>query len=209
MEKDTLTTPPLSMKQVAAVGQAAAIAASQAGHTLSRLLNFPVSITPSEVVSSRPGDIQALPGGLEAPAIGVFVPFRGDLEGNTLLLFPEEEVLKLAGILSGVPAQQKDDLSLSTLIDVGNILTGKLLAVLSNISGKVIVSLPPLLVQDMAGAILDSLMVDAGTWPNEVTTLVLDLADPAGIVITNPILVPGGSCLELFLEAADRLSAGQ
>ncbi len=209
MEKDSFTTPPLSMKQVEAVVQAAAIAALQAGRTLSRLLNFPVSITFSEVAGSRPDDIQALLGGLEVPAIGVFVPFRGDLEGNTLLLFPEEGVLKLARILSGVPALQKDDLPLSTLTEIGNILTGKLLTVLSNISERVIVNLPPLLVKDMAGAILDSILAEAGTWSNEVTTLVLELADSGGIVITNSILIPGSSGLELFLDAADRLSAGQ
>lgn len=209
MEKDSLTTPPLSTKQVQAVVQAAAIAALQAGHTLSRLLKFPVSIAPSEVVSSRPDDIQALLGGLEAPAIGVFVPFRGDLEGNTLLIFPEEGVLKLTGILSGVPGQLMDDLPLSILTEIGNILTGKLLTVLSNISERVIVNLPPLLVQDMAGAILDSILAETGNWSNEITTLVLELVDPAGIVITSSILIPGSSGLELILDAADRLSAGQ
>ena len=79
----------LSEKQVKAIGEVATIAAVQAGNALARLSRLPVGITSSEVWTLKLEEIPSLFGGLSAPAIGVLVPFYGDLEGNALLLFPE------------------------------------------------------------------------------------------------------------------------
>lgn len=209
MEKDRSTTPLLSREQVAAVGEVAAIAADQAGNALSRLLRIPVRISPPEVASIRLSEIPALFGGLDSTAIGVLVPFQGDMEGNALLLFPEEGIRELEGMLLGSPGQAGDDLRLSAFAEIGNILTGVLLTVLSSLSEKIVVSLPPILVRDMAGAILDSMLAEAGAWSDEVTTLVFKLTDPEGASLVRSVLIPGSTGIELFLEAAGRLRTGQ
>jgi len=160
-------------------------------------------------VSKRLREIPALIGGLEAPAIGVLIPFQGDMEGSALLLFPEKGIRELEEMLFGSSRQAGDDLRLSAFAEIGNILTGTLLTVLSSLSERIVVSLPPLLVQDMAGAILDTILAEVGTRSDEVTTLVFQLTGPEGANLVRSVLIPGSVGIELFLEAAVRLRAGQ
>ena len=204
MEKPPL----LSREQAAAVREIATIVADQAGNALSRLLKIPVRISTFEVESIGYSEIPDMFGGLDALAIGVLVPFQGDVEGNALILFPEEGIEELEGILLRSSGQAETDLRLSAFAETGNILTGTLLTVLSSLSEKIVVSLPPLLVQDMAGAILDTIMAEVGLWSDEVTTLVFQLTDSEGTGLVRFVLIPDVAGIELFLEAAGRLRAG-
>ena len=208
MKRGRSTTPLLSGDQVAAVREVATIAAMQAGNALSLLSNIPIRISAPEVANLKLSEIPALFGGLDTPAIGVLVPFQGDMEGNALLLFPEKGISELEGMLLGSPGQAGEDLRQSAFAEIGNILTGTLLTVLSSLSEKIVVSLPPFLVQDMAGAILDTILAEVGTWSDEVTTLVFKLTDPEGASLVRSVLIPGSAGIELFLEAAARLRTG-
>jgi chemotaxis protein CheC len=131
------------------------------------------------------------------------------MEGNALLLFPEEGIRELERMLLGSSGQAGDDLRLSAFAEIGNILTGTLLTVLSSLSERIVVSLPPLLVQDMAGAILDTILAEVGTRSDEVTALVFQLTGPEGANLVRSVLIPGSAGIELFLEAAVRLRTGQ
>jgi chemotaxis protein CheC len=203
------TTPLLSREQVAAVGEIATIAAGQAGNALSRLLKIPIHIGVPEVANVKLSEVPVLFGGLDAPAIGVLVPFQGDIEGNALLLFPEEGITELEEMLFGSSGQAEDDLRLSAFAEIGNILTGSLLTVLSSLSERVVVNLPPFLVQDMAGAILDAILGEVGTLSDEVTTLTFNLTGLEDASLVKSVLIPGNAGIELFLEAAGRLRAAQ
>jgi chemotaxis protein CheC len=202
------TTPLLSREQVAAVGEIATIAAGQAGNALSRLLKIPIRVGVPEVANVKLSEVPALFGGLDALAIGVLVPFHGDLEGNALLLFPEAGIKELEKMLFGSSGQAEEDLRLSAFAEIGNILTGSLLTVLSSLSEKVVVNLPPFLVQDMAGAILDAILGEVGTLSDEVTTLTFNLTGLEDASLVKSVLIPGSAGIELFLEAAGRLRAG-
>ena len=209
MEKHEFKSPLLSGEQIAVIGEVATIAALQAGNSLSRLSNVPVSILVPEVTNLMLSEIPALFGGLDTPAIGVLVPFQGDMEGNALLLFPEEGVIELERILFGQKEPVEDDLKRSAFSEIGNILTGTLLTVLSSLAEKIVVSQPPILVQDMAGAILDTILAEVGTWSDEVTILVFELTEPEGASLVRSILIPGSAGIELFLKAAGRLRPGR
>lgn len=198
----------MSGKQVAALKEVAAIAAIQAGSALSGLANIPVLISPPEVNVLRLGEVPTLFGGLDAPAIGVLVPFRGDMEGSGLLLFPEKGIRELESTLFGMAPEAGETFRRSAFSEIGNVLTGKLLTVLSTLSEKVVVNLPPLVIRDMAGAILDAVLAEVGTWTDEVTLLVFSLSDPSGANLVRSVLIPGSAGIELFLEAAGRLQQG-
>ena len=199
----------MSREQVAAVGEIATIAAGQAGNALSRLLKIPIHVGVPEVTNVKLSEVPVLFGGLDAPAIGVLVPFQGDIEGNVLLLFPEEGITELEEMLFGSSGQAEDDLRLSAFAEIGNILTGSLLTVLSSFSERVVVNLPPFLVQDMAGAILDAILGQVGTLSDEVRTLTFNLTGLEGASLVKSILIPGNAGIELFLEAAGRLRTGK
>jgi chemotaxis protein CheC len=198
----------LSEKQVEDIRDVAAIAAVQAGNALARLSRLPVGITSSELLTLELGEIPSLFGGLNAPAIGVLIPFQGDIEGNALLMFPEAGVEALEEILLGRDKSGDEELKLSTFAEIGNILTGNLLTVLSSLSDRILISLPPFLVQDMAGAILDAVLADIGTGTDEVTVLVFNLAASSGGSLVRSVFIPGDAGIVLLLEAAGRLESG-
>ncbi|MDF1525431.1 MAG: chemotaxis protein CheC [bacterium] len=202
-------TPFLSREQVAAVEEIATIAAGQAGNALSRLLKIPIRVGVPEVTNVKLSDIPALFGGLDAPAIGVLVPFQGDIEGNALLLFPEAGIKELEEMLFGSSGQAEGDLRLSAFAEIGNIITGSLLTVFWSFSERVVVNLPPFLVQDMAGAILDAILGEVGTLSDEVTTLTFNLTGLEDASLVKSVLIPGNAGIELFLEAAGRLRTGR
>ena len=198
----------LSEKQLEAIGQVAAIAAVQAGNAMVRLSRLPIGITSSDVLTLKLHEISSLFGGLSTPAIGVLVPFHGDMEGNALLLFPEDGVGVLEEVLLGEKPDDDEDLKLSAFAEIGNILTGNLLTVLSTLSDKVLISLPPFPVQDMAGAILDAVLADIGAATDEATVLVFNLAASTGGNLVRSVFIPGEAGIELLLEAAGRLEPG-
>ncbi|MDT8365218.1 MAG: chemotaxis protein CheC [bacterium] len=199
----------MSREQVAAVEEIATIAAGQAGNALSRLLKIPIRVGVPEVTNVKLSDIPALFGGLDAPAIGVLVPFQGDIEGNALLLFPEAGIKELEEMLFGSSGQAEGDLRLSAFAEIGNIITGSLLTVFWSFSERVVVNLPPFLVQDMAGAILDAILGEVGTLSDEVTTLTFNLTGLEDASLVKSVLIPGNAGIELFLEAAGRLRTGR
>lgn len=208
MEKSRPSTTLLTGEQVAAVEEVAAIAAMQAGKALSRLSNVPIRISTPEIFNLELNEIPDLFGGLDAPAIGVLVPFQGDMEGNALLVFPEKGIKELEEMLFRSGEKAAEDLKLSAFSEIGNILTGTLLTVLSSLSERIVVSLPPFLVQDMAGALLNTILAEVGASSDEVTTLVFKLIDPQGASLVRSVLIPGEAGIELFLEAGARLRPG-
>lgn len=201
-------TPVLDREQLAAIEEVATIAALQAGNALSRLSEISVGMSPPRVIRVKLGEVPAILGGLDTPAIGVLVPFQGDCEGNTLLLFPEEGIRELERIVPAGSGRPDEELRISAFSEMGNILTGTLLTALSSLSEKVLVSLPPVYVQDMAGAILDTILSEVGAGAGEITALVVDLTDARGDRLVRSVLIPGAAGIELLLEAAARLRSG-
>lgn len=197
----------LTAEQLKAIEEVAVIAAAQAGSALSRLSRLPVLISSPTVKSMSLGEIPALFGGLSIPAVGVLVPFRGDVEGNTLLIFPEEGAGELERSLLGDPGQTERDLRDSAFAEMGNILTGSLLTVLSSLSEKVLISDVPHLVQDMAGAILDAMLAEVGAGSDQATIILFNLSVKDGGSLVRSVFIPGAEGVELLLQAASRLGA--
>jgi len=181
------------------------LGAAQAGSALSRLAGVSVFVAPPEVFTIPLGDVPTLFGGLEAPAVGVLVPFQGDVEGNILLLFPDGGRSALENLL--FPDNSKIDAALvdSAFTETGNILSGAFITVLSRLSGRLLINLPPITVKDMAGAILDTILAEIGSHTDEVLALVSRLKDRAGDSLVKVIIIPDPGSVELFLEAAARL----
>ena len=70
---------------------------------------------------------------------------------------------------------------------------------------KLLISQPPLLIHDMAGAILDALLADMGIGSDNAAVIMFHLADSEGNSLIRSVFVPGAAGIELLLEAAGRL----
>ncbi len=198
----------LTSEDIDAIGRVGSIGARHAARALSRLTATSVRLSKPEMKTLSIGEVPDLLGGMDAPAMGVLIPFHGDVVGNTLLLYSDDGAKELLKLLFPGDDEVTEELKDSAIAETGNILAGAIHTVMSRLTERILISLPPITVQDMAGAILDPLLAEAGSYTDEVVTLVFHLSDEDGTCLVKTVLIPGIECLQLMQEAANRLESG-
>jgi chemotaxis protein CheC len=205
MKSETGPVLQLSGDQMEAIATVVSIGTVQAGRALSRLTGVGIQISPPEVAVLSMGDVPPLFGGMDAPAYGVLVPFQGDVEGNTLLLFPEEGIGDMQRLLFPADDDPSEEMLQSAFAEVGNILSGTFLTVLSSLSERILLNLPPTVAHDMAGAIIDAILAGIGATSDSVLALISGVSREDGGSLVRSIILPDPAAIELLLEAARRL----
>lgn len=198
----------LTSDDIDAIGRIGSIGAQHAAKALSKLTGINIRLSEPEMKTLSIGEVPELLGGMDAPAMGVLIPFHGDVAGNTLLLYTDDGVRELLNLLFSGDEEISEELSNSAIAETGNILAGALHTVMSRLTERILISLPPITVQDMAGAILDPLLAEAGSYADEVIALVFHLSDEDDTCLVRTVLIPGVECLQLMQEAANRLETG-
>ena len=120
-------------------------------------------------------DIPDFLGGAESLVAGVYIRAFGELPLTILFVLPQESAANLISLLTPGLAVGFDDLGLSVLKEVGNILIASYLNALSLITGLELLPTPPDVAIDMAGAIIVSAIVEAGVLDDEVVILKTNL----------------------------------
>jgi len=109
------------------------------------------------------GVVPNIAGGPEKVVVAVYLGIEGDLNGHLMLLFTQQSGLRVVDMLMEMPAgttDQLDDLAASALAELGNICGSSFLNALSDRTGLTIVPTTPVVVVDMAGAILESVVTE-------------------------------------------------
>jgi chemotaxis protein CheC len=112
-------------------------------------------------------DIANFLGGPETIVIGVLIQIDGDIQGFMMFLVPE---VSAAAMLKSLMAEKAppdgrapyDELQISALGEIGNILSSAYLGSLSMLTSLRITPGPPLISIDMANAILSVPMIEFG-----------------------------------------------
>jgi chemotaxis protein CheC len=161
--------PPFTDLQLDALRELANIGSGNAGTALSAMLGKPVEISVPTAAALPLPEAIAVAGDAEALRHGVVVPVSGDMEAVVVLLFPDADARTLCGLFGLEPST--DD-GRSMLGEVGNILGTNYINVLSQMVGMTLDPAPPQVVQDMLGAILESVLLARGE--DADTALILD-----------------------------------
>ena len=142
-----------TLKEISNIGTGHALSA------LSQLLNrkFRMDVPVVNFVEFK--DVANFVGGPETLVLGVLVNISGDLDGIVMFLVKRDSAHNLINILLGSQSGGDDDtifneMELSTLTEVGNILISSYLGSLASMMNKKIVPSVPQLAADMANAIL-------------------------------------------------------
>jgi chemotaxis protein CheC len=173
-----------------ALRELANIGSGTAATSLSALLGTPIDVAVPSAAAMPLADAIDAAGPGELCVTGVAIPLGGNLAGVALMLFPENDVATLCGLLGLEPG---DEYAASAIGEVVNILCASYLGALSDMTGMQIELGPPQQVVDMLGAIVGSILaMNAGG--NDIT-LMLDSA----------LIIEGESCSLSFLliPAAD------
>jgi chemotaxis protein CheC len=96
----------------------------------------------------------------EAPVVGIILELRGDAKGFLLLLLSNNSAKCLVKLVLGTTNETEtfDEMELSVLKELGNIMSGTYITSLSNLLGIEIGLSPPVNIYDMADAIINQIV---------------------------------------------------
>src|SRR3990172_7249539 len=121
-----------------------------------------------------------LAGGAENDAVSVCLFFSGEISGSMLLIFPGGSAFQLISLVmqDGEPEPDSlDEMGVSVLGEVGNLVSAYFLSTLSDHTGLNLAPSPPMVAQDMVGAVLSSAMLILERAPDEVLYIETQISD--------------------------------
>lgn len=132
------------------------IGAGNATTALSTMIGAKIDMRVPKVVLLGFSDIASTIGSEETILAGILLTLEGDVQGMMMFLMELEPAHNLVNALMGTSNQGKDfnEMELSALQEIGNIITGAYLSSLSDLTRLTVVSSVPYLSIDMAGALL-------------------------------------------------------
>ena len=133
------------------------IGAGNAMTALSQMLQCKVDMKVPQVRLLEFRDVGEVMGGEEQIMVGVFLGVEGDITGSMMFMVEEGSARHLIQkITMGMlpEGSEFEEMGLSAMKEVGNIITGAYLNSLSTLTNMKIYPTPPSVTADMAGAIL-------------------------------------------------------
>lgn len=169
------------------------IGAGNAATALAKLLDKKVDMKVPQIRIMGFSDVNEVLGGAETPVVGILLEVLGDITGYILFVLEQDAACFLVNILMGNPINQEmeyNEITLSALKEVGNILTGSYLSALSTLTGLRIMPDVPALAIDMAGAILSVPAIELGKTTDTVLCIETEFIQGTDKVIGDFFLVP-------------------
>ena len=112
--------------------------------------------------------------------VGIFLEVMNDIEGSMMFLvdIPSARYLVNKLMMEDVPADKPfDEMELSALKEIGNIIAGSYLSSLSAMTNLVISPSVPYIAVDMAGAILSVPAIQFGQYGNNALLIETEFGD--------------------------------
>lgn len=147
------------------------IGAGNAMTALSQMLQCKVDMKVPQVRLLEFTEVGDMMGGEEQIMVGVFLGVEGDITGSMMFMVEEESARHLIQkITMGMlpTGSEFEEMGLSAMKEVGNIITGAYLNSLSTLTNLKIFPTPPALTVDMAGAILSVPAIQFGIFGDKI-----------------------------------------
>ncbi|MBI3038069.1 chemotaxis protein CheC [bacterium] len=195
----------LNQKQLDALRELGNIGCGNAATALAQFLNRRISMSVPNAQILPFSKVAELAGGPEERVMGIYLRVLGKIKGSFLLLMPERTTIRMLKILiptSTVEIPLKiNDFERSCLCEMGNILAGSFLNALSAIVNVPMFNSIPSLAFDMAGALIDSVILGMGDVGDHVLMVETMFTDNQENLKMHIFLLPDPVSLELILSA--------
>ncbi len=156
------------------------IGAGNATTALAQMLGCKVDMKVPQVKLLDFQEVGAVMGGEEQIMAGIYLLVEGDITGSIMFLLNEQSAHELVGKLMGMPPaadEPLNEMELSALKEIGNIITGAYLNSLSMLTNmKIIPSIPAISI-DMAGAILSVPAIEFGELGDKILLIQTQFTD--------------------------------
>jgi chemotaxis protein CheC len=143
-------------------------------------------------------------GGEEMLVVGILLNVEGDITGSMMFTMDIHAARQLVNILFGNKVSSSlefDELELSALKEIGNILTASYLSALAGLTNLKIVPSVPELAIDMAGAILSVPAIEFGKIGDSVLYIETEFSEGITKVFGDFLLIPDVDSYEVLLKA--------
>lgn len=194
----------LTEVQLDAFREIGTIGAGNGATALSQLMNKKIRMTVPSVRVLPFADVPEVVGGAEMIVAGIISSVSGSAPCNILFLLPLECALALVDILTGRDTGESKELNefdKSALSEVVNIVGAAYLNSLSNFTGLDFIPSVPAIAVDMAGAILDVVLIEAGAVGDQVLFMETEFSETEANVSGSFFLLPEEGSMEKILTA--------
>jgi chemotaxis protein CheC len=134
------------------------IGAGNAATAFSQFLDCKIDMTVPSIEILPVSDVPEITGDVNQDVIGVLLQVMGDAPANLLFIFTEDSIKHLLKIVLGksVNMNEINEVEVSAIKEIGNILSGSYLSALNKMTGFNLIQSVPGFAYDMAGAIISS-----------------------------------------------------
>lgn len=181
------------------------IGSGNAATALASLMNTEININVPHVRILGFNDVADYVGGPENVVLGVLIKLSGDVDGMILYVFNDDLIKNVLKVFFGkdyTSVSELDEMDMSALNEIGNIMASSYVNALSSMTSLTIdVSVPSMCV-DMAGAILSVPSIEFAQVGNKVLFVddSFSIGENSDKVKSNMILVPEMDSLNKIFE---------
>ncbi len=197
---DELNLSPIQLDALREIGN---VGAGNSATALSQIINKRIDMNVPKVALVPIEAVPDLVGGPDTIVVGVFLRVYGRAPGNILFLLPQKSAFYLVDTLMGRKhgtTTKLDFMDESALMEIGNILSGAYLNAFFNFTHISMLPSIPALAMDMAGAILNVILVQLGQMGDQALVIETEfLAEDDGIN-GHFFLVPDPGSLSILIK---------
>lgn len=156
----------LKANQLDALREVANIGAGHAATALSKMVGSTIMISVPRITVAQLENIPPIVSASNEPVAAVVLNMLGDLNGRTLLVFPETVAVRISELMLRRPVHSSTalgDIEQSALKEAGNILSGAYMNALSDFMGMVLLPSPPSLTVDRSTIVLTKAYLKFGS----------------------------------------------
>lgn len=169
------------------------IGAGNATTALSKMLNAKVDMKVPKIELLEFKELPEIIGGAENIVVGILLTLEGDIDGMIMFVLEKDAARKIVHMLMGGMggnSEEFNEIELSALQEIGNIIAGAYLSSLSTLTNMTITSSVPYMAIDMAGAILSVPAIEFGKISDTALLIETEFGDKEDEVNGYFILIP-------------------
>lgn len=203
VEGEDLTA--LSDMQLDVLQEIGNVGAGNSATALSRLIKHRIEMNVPRVALVPIEDVPEFVGGPELVVVGIFLRVYGKAPSNILFLIPRDSAFALADTMCGrevgTTTTELSPMDESALMEVGNILAGSYLNAFYSFTGISMLPSVPALAVDMAGAILNVVLVQLGEMGDHALLIETNFVADDRSIKGHFFLVPDPGSLSSIMNA--------
>ena len=183
------------------------ICSGNAATALSQLLNKKISIVVPRILFIPIEEVPNAVGGADKLVVGLIFRVLGDIPSHILFIFSQKDALALASFMTQKPVSDGKvitELERSALKEIGVILANAYIGALSSFVGMGLVPSVPELIADMAGAIVDYILIELSDVYKFALLVESEFCETSASIKGHFFLIPNPIGLEIILKAVDK-----